>query len=153
MTAKDAISKNVVRSYIDRVVVFLELEYKIPVVFERDGETALFHDKRELTDGDFIIVNNRVSLEKQLYMLLHEAGHVLLREDVHHHTEHFPASVSKTKRLSRAHKIDILREEVLAWEAGKDIARDFGIPIDNKLWHSMTCSALFKYVNWCIDAQ
>ena len=66
--------------------------------------------------------------------------------------KYFSSNKHKTKRLSRAHKIDILREEVLAWEAGKDIARDFGIPIDNKLWHSMTCSALFKYVNWCIDA-
>ena len=141
-----------IKEYIDRVVVFLDIEYKLPVVFERDGETALFHAKRGIVDGDFIVVDNRVTLEKQLYLLLHETGHVLLRECEIDHERRFPAAVLKGKRVTRAHKIDILREEVMAWEKGREIASDFQIPIDDKLWHSMVTNALNKYLKWSIDA-
>ena len=82
MTVENAAKKenSKIHEYIDRIIVFLDIEYGLPVVFERNGETALFHAKRSIVEGDFIIVDNRVTLERQLYLLLHETGHVLLRE-------------------------------------------------------------------------
>ena len=144
--------KSDIREYIDRVVVFLDIEYGLPVVFEHDGETALFHSKRSIIPGDFIIVDNRVTLERQLYMLLHETGHVLLRECEVEHARRYPAAVLNSKRATRAHKIDTLREEVMAWEKGLEIASDFQIPIDDKMWHSMVTCALYKYLKWSNNA-
>lgn len=154
MTVENAAKKenSKIHEYIDRIIVFLDIEYGLPVVFERNGETALFHAKRSIVEGDFIIVDNRVTLERQLYLLLHETGHVLLRECEVEHERRYPAAVLKGKRVTRAHKIDILREEVMAWEKGLEIASDFQIPINDKLWHSMVTSALYKYLQWSTNA-
>ena len=149
MTASLATTKNETREYINRIISYLEIKYEIPVIFERDADTALYHEGRKLINGDFIIINNRVKLEKQLYMLLHEAGHVLLREDEYEHERRFPAAEAKR---GKAFIVDVLREEVLAWEAGRDMARNFDIPIDNKLWNSMVTSALSKYIKWSNNA-
>ena len=140
------------KQYIERIVAFLQIEYNVDVVFERDGETALFHDRRGIVPGDFIVVNNRVTRQRQLYLLLHEAGHVLLRECEREHKRRYPAAVISGKRATRAHKIDILREEVMAWEKGRDIAADFQVPIDDSVWHSMVTSALYKYLEWSKNA-
>jgi hypothetical protein len=40
----------------------------------------------------------------------------------------------------------------LAWEAGRDMARNFDIPVNNKLWNSMVTSALSKYIEWSKNA-
>ena len=140
------------KEYIDRVRSFLEIEYDLQVVFEQDGETALFHERRGIIPGDFIVVNNRVTRQRQLYLLLHEAGHVLLRECEREHKRRYPAAVINSKRATRAHKIDILREEVMAWEKGREIASDFQVPIDDSVWHSMVTSALYKYLEWSKNA-
>jgi len=140
------------KEYIERIVAFLQLEYNIDVVFERDGETAFFHERRGIVPGDFIVVNNRVTRQRQLYLLLHEAGHVLLRTCEKDHKRRYPAAVLTGQRATRAHKIDILREEVMAWETGRDIAADFQVPIDDSVWHSMMTSALYKYLEWSKNA-
>jgi hypothetical protein len=140
------------KEHIETIRSFLEIEYDLQVVFERDGETALFHERRGIVPGDFIVVNNRVTCQRQLYLLLHEAGHVLLRECEKEHKRRYPAAVLKGKRCTRAHKIDILREEVMAWEKGREIASDFQVPIDDSVWHSMVTSALYKYLEWSKDA-
>jgi len=147
-TAKKTKSESPYREYIERIRAFLEIEYGMSVVFERDGETALFHDRRGIVPGDFIIINNRVKLQKQLYLLLHEVGHVMLRESEAQHERRFPSAVLNGRRPSRAHKIDTLREEVLAWEKGLEVASDFQIPVDDKVWHSMVTCALYKYLEW-----
>ena len=63
MTVENAAKKenSKIHEYIDRIIVFLDIEYGLPVVFERNGETALFHAKRSIVEGDFIIVDNRVT--------------------------------------------------------------------------------------------
>jgi hypothetical protein len=136
------------KEYIERIKGFLEIEYDLQVVFEQDAETALFHERRGIIPGDFIVVNNRVTRQRQLYLLLHEAGHVLLRECEREHQRLYPAAVITGGRPTRAHKVDILREEVMAWEKGREIASDFQVPIDDSVWHSMVTSALYKYLEW-----
>lgn len=139
-------------AHIDTLLNFLELEYGVHVSFERNADTALFHEKRGIVPGDFIVVNNRVTKQKQLYLLLHEIGHVLLRECEREHQRRFPAATLKGKYATRAHKIDTLREEVLAWEKAREVAADFQIPIDDSMWHSMVTSALYKYLEWSKNA-
>jgi hypothetical protein len=148
VTVKKAKSESPYREYIERIRAFIEIEYDMSVIFERNGETALFHDRRGIVPGDFIVINNRVKLQKQLYMLLHEVGHVMLRESEAQHARRFPSAVLNGRRPSRAHKIDTLREEVLAWEKGLELATDFQIPVDDKVWHSMVTCALYKYLEW-----
>ena len=150
--SEDSNRTAIYKEYIDRVVSFLEIEYDLQVTFEQDGETALFHERRGIVPGDFIVVNNRVTRQRQLYLLLHEAGHVLLRECEREHKRRYPAAVINGKRATRAHKIDTLREEVMAWEKGREIAADFQIPSDDSVWHSMVTSALYKYLEWSKNA-
>ena len=146
MTASLAKTSDETREYINRIISYLDLKYQIPVVFERDADTALYHEGRKLIDGDFIIITPNPNNDDKL---LHEAGHVLLREDEYEHERRFPAAEAKR---GKAFRVDVLREEVLAWEAGRDMARNFDIPVNNKLWNSMVTSALSKYIEWSKNA-
>ena len=57
----------------------------------------------------------------------------------------------KNKSISR--RVDVLREEVMAWDQGEELAADLGIDIDQKLWHNFIKKNLFDYVRWAYDPE
>ena len=57
----------------------------------------------------------------------------------------------KNKSISR--RVDVIREEVMAWEEGRELATDLGIDIDEKLWHNFIKKNLFDYVRWANDPK
>jgi hypothetical protein len=73
-------------------------------------------------------IDQRLAPRSQLYMALHECGHVLIGEH------------RKTPR-----PIDQLAEEIEAWNRGRKLARRLRIPVDAHAWRSLRNRCLVSY--------
>ena len=80
---------------------------------------------------------------------MHEAGHVVIREREEYETLYPYGQKDKSKTISR--KVDVLREEVAAWDEGERIAQRLGINLDHRLYHNFYKKHLFEYVKWAYD--
>jgi len=131
---------------IGKVENFLYQEYEIQVDYAQDNDNAYYQDL------SLIEINTRQNFKCRLHTLLHEAGHVILRlgPDPTEFKTNFPfmRDRSAMKREDKFHRIDVMREEVLAWEKGRDIARMLDITIDEKKWSKHRQEALAAYVEW-----
>lgn len=132
------------QSELDCVIYFLLEEMDIDVMFASDEPNAYWKNG---TVG--ISVNTSQSKRLQLYSLLHEAGHAIIREEPDYDSR-FPYG-NKFKNKSLARRVDVMREEVMAWEEGLKLAHNLGIEIDLKLWHNFVKKNLFDYVKWAYD--
>ena len=125
---------NAVEGYLvdalDAVVIFAEDE---PNAYWRNGHPT-------------ISICTKQSKRLQLYTILHEAGHALIRSKDNYDIRFPYGKLNKNKSISR--RVDVLREEVMAWECGLELAADLGIEIDRKLWHNFVKKNLFDYVRW-----
>ena len=88
-----------------------------------------------------ITINSTSSLEHQLYVLLHEAGHVLLRDK-----EDFKLMCPDVA----TNRIETLKEEVLAWEEARKLAQTLGIPLGDP-WITNYRNALWRYTQWVVN--
>jgi len=129
-----------------RVERYLLDEFSIEVVYGRDVSDAYYDSAR------IIEVNNRQNIPSRLHSLLHEAGHASLRNEKRRVTfgKNFPfmRKHGVSKRGDKNHRIDVIREEVLAWERGYEIALELDIPIDQDLWSKHRRDALVTYLEW-----
>jgi Zn-dependent peptidase ImmA (M78 family) len=118
--------------YIASVEAFLSEIYNVVVDFDPLGLDEYWLDDKVVT------INDTKSIEHQLFVLLHEAGHVILRnsEDF---DEMFPGS--------KTSKVEILKEEVIAWEEARKLAGKLQIPL-GKEWDIHVRQAIMKYVHW-----
>ena len=119
---------------IDNVVAHLKIEHDIDVVFDDDELGAYYHD------AGIIGVNTNETLQEQLYVLLHEAGHAILK------IEHKKYLETCDETLQG--KLSLLREEMEAWKEGKALAEDMGIPINEGTWAMFCKQNLEDYIEW-----
>ena len=128
------------------VEAYLLDNYATTTHFGQDCDNALFEDLRRIE------INTRQNYRSQLHSLLHEAGHVVLRMTFPgKYKENFSALNSgayDTKRANIAHRIDVLREEVLAWEQAEHLAGELNIPLDKHWFDRHRREALLTYVKW-----
>ena len=89
-------------------------------------------------DDGGITGNATRSKTEQLYVLLHEAGHVILRKNPDFH---------KMCPSCTTSKIEVLKEEVLAWEEARKLAQTLNIALDEK-WARHVRQAIIKYIHW-----
>jgi hypothetical protein len=87
----------------------------------------------------------------RLFSLLHEAGHVHVRNTAFQSfTKAFPHMkvAKRDERIDINHRIDVLREEVLAWKSAFELASTLGInlDIDKMSVHRNNC--LKSYLEW-----
>jgi len=119
---------------------------EIEIIADDDGSVVVDFDPLGMDefwiDDRVVTINDTPSLRKQLFVLLHEAGHIILRcgDDF---SDMFPGAETS--------KVEILKEEVMAWEEGLKLAHNLGIEIDLKLWHNFVKKNLFDYVKWAYD--
>jgi Zn-dependent peptidase ImmA (M78 family) len=125
MTIEDAI---------ENVVAHLKIEHDIDVVFDDDELGAYYHN------AGIIGVNTNETLQEQLYVLLHEAGHAILK------IEHKKYLETCDETLQG--KLSLLREEMEAWKEGKALAEDMGIPINEGTWAMFCKQNLEDYIEW-----
>ena len=119
---------------IDSVVAHLKIEHDIDVVFDDDELGAYYHD------AGLIGVNTNETLQEQLYILLHEAGHAILKIEHKKYLE--------TCEETLQGKLSLLREEMEAWKEGKALADNMGIPINEGTWAVFCKQNLEDYIEW-----
>lgn len=118
---------------------YLMEEYGIVVIWGKGEINAYFYD------DDFISINTNSDKEIQLFCLLHEAGHLILRRDKDFSKKYPHVHKEGKTQLS---KVDVLREELNSWEEGRRLAEMLGITINEKRWDSYWRHQFYKYVRW-----
>lgn len=123
--------------------------YSISFVPCDSGGVWLREDRR-------IEINDRSRPREQLHIALHEAGHCLVdRSEVFddicrsgYSALDEPMSEAETKRLKKTwlHKVDVLIEEVEAWNRGLKLAHRLGIDVDRPAFDRTRARYLKSYM-------
>ncbi len=101
-----------------------------------------YNDNAFYPDDDEIVICNRQNLKSRLHTLLHEIGHVCLRDE----------RLFNNKRRIRG-TVSTLVEEVLAWDRGKEFAMDLGINLDVATYEKHKVKHLRTWFQWAICEQ
>ena len=133
---------------IDHLEAYLADKYDVFISFGYDEPNACSEEDKIIT------ISTRQHLETRLYTLLHEAGHIVLFEE-YDHTGLFPSIIHQPfrKRFSKASAIDVVRNEVLAWEAAYELADNLGIKVDSKKWSNIRKKCLYEYCKWAVGGE
>jgi hypothetical protein len=96
-----------------------------------------------------ISINSTRSLETQLYILLHECGHILVSKSdkVVNGTEEV---LQKYSEKSKIYKVFTVIEEVEAWKRGLALAERLSIPVDKEKWNRDVSRAIGTYMEWTL---
>ena len=119
---------------IDNIVAHLKIEHDIDVVFDDDELGAYYHD------SGLIGINTDEPLQQQLYILLHEAGHAILKLE----HKRFLGVCDQTLES----RLTLLREEMEAWKEGRLLAEKMEIDIDEGAWAMFCKQNLEDYIEW-----
>lgn len=103
-----------------------------------------------------ISISTRQGFEKQLYTLLHECGHVLVQKNTISYNKKYPAtakmnsykSINKQLERSPKYKVDIISEEIDAWDRGRKLAKRLDIYINNEKYNDMSSKCIYSYIGW-----
>ena len=126
---------------------YLMDKYDVYTSFEKEGTDEYWFDPDNFEeDKGMISIDSSKAAEHQLYVLLHEAGHVALRHNIEKFSERFPGSCRGTLHG----RLEILKEEVLAWDIATDIAAALRIKIEKEEWRKNYRDALEKYTRWVL---
>mgnify|MGYP003963579087 CR=1 FL=1 len=140
-------TKNFIYStYLLRLEIHLLELYGVEVVYDYLASDAYYDSAR------VIEINSRQGMKSRLHSLLHEAGHVELRNEASRASfaTNFPFMRKRgsSVRGDKNHRADVLREEVLAWERARGLAVRLGIPIEAESWNKHRQSSLISYMEW-----
>ena len=133
---------------ISRVENYLYEKYSVEVHYEPGADNA-YYDSLERIE-----IDSYQNYLYRLYTLLHEAGHVLVRHGLRSPYSTFELRFPNMKFADRSsrgnlsHRIDVLREEVLAWEAAATIAEMLDIKVDNSKLDTHRNKCIKSYVDW-----
>lgn len=123
---------------------YLLTEYSVDVVWGKDEVDAFYYD------ADTIGINTTRCKELQLFCLLHEAGHVILRRRKEFHIDFPFIEGGGRTQLSR---VDTIKEEIEAWSEGKKLACRLGIELNEERWERYWRHQVYKYVRWAVDKE
>ena len=127
---------------IEDLEAYLILEYDVDIIWGKD-EVDAFYD-----DANCIGINTNHDKQIQLFCLLHEAGHLILRRSDDFKINYpYVAKQRKTQQSS----VDVIREEIDAWLEGYKLAKFLNINIDEKRWNRYWRHQVYKYIRWAND--
>jgi hypothetical protein len=130
---------------IDTVIYWLHNKgYYIEV--DRTGDDSVDRDVK------IVSINSARSLETQLYILLHECGHILVSESdslVNGAEEVLDRYGERTK----IYKVFTVIEEVEAWKRGLRLAKKLNIPVNKDKWNRDVARAINLYMKWAIGIE
>lgn len=123
-----------------------------------DGSFIYWKDKFPINQPKRIMLQTTDNEEHMLWDLLHELGHAEVRRDWKDYKANYPAAylgerewmingATKYKRR-QAYKIDLIREEVAAWDAGVDLARKLNIDLRVEAYRAYGSKALATYIKY-----
>tara|TARA_B100000925_G_C21999500_1_gene470544 strand:- start:402 stop:866 length:465 start_codon:yes stop_codon:yes gene_type:complete len=143
MEYEDKISQDI------NCIEFMLLDkYGVSVDFDENGENEYWFDPDDREDMGLITIDSSMELLEQLFVLLHEAGHVVLRSNKEDFLKRFP----NLDRNTLSGRVEILREEVMAWDEAANLIKKYGIDrsdhFDLNAWRQNYRSALAMYASW-----
>lgn len=132
---------NTIQGWLDDEGVFL--------AFHEEMSGHYFVTWNEELQGPAIIISKQSPEEIQLYSLLHEMGHYLLRKN----SREDKWNESNDDFESERGRIDLAREEVLAWEQAEDVAKQMSVwnSIDATKWDEHVRECLIDYMKFAVD--
>lgn len=110
------------------------------VDFDKNGDDSVD------TEGKIVSINSTRTRETQLYILLHECGHVLISNN--DSIVGYKRVQEKYSEKTNIHKVFTIMEEVEAWKRGRMLALRLGINIEEKKWDLDSSRALNQYIKW-----
>ena len=125
--------------------LFLEKKYGIKVIQKSNVEDAWYPSIRK------IIINNDFQWRERLLALIHESGHVQidLESDTVKNmkcTGTFSSYVDSNNIKSKKQLVNVLNEELMAWNLGKNLAINLSIQFDNRRLEEMTTKCIMSYL-------
>ena len=138
-------TRDLKRVDISKVESYLKAFYDVDVIYGKKEENAYWSCIQQVT------INNCQNLKSRLHTLLHEAGHVIIRNDGNENfKKNFPFMKygGGAKRGDFNHRLDVLREEIMAWDEGEKLAQFLGIKLDYNWWLRHRNEALKTYIEW-----
>ena len=123
---------------------YLITEYDTTVIFGKDERDAFYYD------ANCIGICTKHSEEIQLFCLLHEAGHLIIRTR-ENFDECYP-DVHKSPLTQRS-RVDTIKEEMDAWSEGRNLAKVLGIEIDDNRWNNYWKRQVYKYIKWAVEKE
>ena len=118
-----------IEEYLRRVESYLYQQHSVEVEYSQECKNSYYHDISKIE------INSRQNYNSRLNSLLHEAGRAIIRSNGSFMREDF-------------NQIDVLREEVLAWEEASTLADHLLIELDKKLFARHRSAALKTYIEW-----
>jgi hypothetical protein len=128
----------------DKVVDWVKMWHNVGVEIVSRKETQ--YDPQE----GKIFIEKKLDLRHRLYYLLHEVGHVVVDSRGSEYQKKFVKSWGSKAIRGKQARVEVLREEVLAWEFGSNVAEQLGIEIDYKFYNRYITKNLFSYISWVI---
>lgn len=129
---------------------------KVEFVSYGFGGVWLAHEKK-------ITINRNTHAVKQLHLLLHECGHVLVESSNEAKHDKYTWGYSKItdltdetqKRLNASfvHRLDVLSEEIDAWHNGRKLAKKLSLPLDDEAYNKTRMNALRSYIKWSLGKK
>jgi len=139
------LNKEDIKIGLSKVEAYLKVYYNVDVIYGKKEDNAYWSDIEQIT------INNSQNYRSRLHTLLHEAGHVIIRcEGKERFRKQFPFMKygGSSKKGDFNHRLDVLREEIMAWDEGEKLAGFLGLKLENKWWLRHRNEALKTYIDW-----
>lgn len=98
-----------------------------------------------------IQINSKQNTKSKYYTLLHEFGHALLREESDF-SDKYLQDVMNCKKDKNS-RIDVLREEIAAWDKCAEFAKQKQLPFCQTTWKNYSKKYIYQYALWTINPQ
>ena len=115
------------------------------VIFEKGGEEGIVPALRNVT------VDTKKKRSTQLISILHEAGHAVMFADPEYEKNYRDGYLRLTTKKSTKvlrHRMEVLREEMAAWDKAELLIDFLGISIDAQRFRDDRNRSLKTYVEW-----
>jgi len=139
-----SLQKEQVINSLKTIESFLYQEHSVEVEYSPDHKDVYYQDISRIE------INSRQNYNSRLNSLLHEAGHVMIRSEVDWESKRFPYMKDQGSliRGNISHRVDVLREEVMAWEEAKKLVNYLSLEVDEELFARHRTAALKSYIDW-----
>jgi hypothetical protein len=123
---------------------------------DRTYEVDCYPGAQDQVDfNDYCVhINSSKGAESRLYTLLHEAGHVMVRDDWASFSQFYPNYLKSQWGLdgrttkSKSHRVAAIAEEYEAWRRGLVLAWQLGIPVNSNKYDRESSDAMLTYIHW-----
>jgi len=140
------INKKKYIEYIEIIEIYIKKRYKTKVCY--DSSDKCYY----LTNKNIIYINSYLNYEYRFYTLIHEIGHVMISYSKMY-GENFPICCYQDSSRTKKARLDILREEIYAWDMGRMLIEQyFNIKLKYRFFNYMY-SCLDSYVDFVINGK